>query len=194
VVDRLEKEGKGLNLSFEVRDGILHHTKAPTAQTLEGHLVLYSDRIAYLNHDIEDAVRAGVLAEEEIPKAVTDVLGTTKSERITTLIHSVVNNSQDGVIQMDPVVAESFQTLHRFMTDHVYRNPKAKSEESKVPLLIETLYDHFRNHLEELPALMQQIALEEGADRAVMDYIAGMTDHFAVTVFQELYIPKFWKI
>lgn len=194
VVECLEKNGAGLNLCFEVRDGILHHTKLPDAQTLEGQLVLYADRIAYINHDIEDAVRAGVLREEELPKEITDVLGSTKSQRITTLIHSVVDNSQNGVVQMDPPVETAFKALHKFMFDNVYKNPAAKSEESKVPLLIEKLYSHFYHNVNDLPPLMQQIADREGKDRAVTDYIAGMTDHFAVSTFEELYIPKFWKV
>lgn len=194
VVEVLEKEGQGLNLTFEVRDGILHHTKTPDAATLEGQLVLYADRIAYINHDIEDAVRAGVLQESDIPKEISDTLGSTKSERITTLIHSIVNHSQAGVITMEESVRQSFQALHSFMFEQVYRNPVAKTEESKVPLLIETLYHHFQKYTEQLPPLMQRIAAEEGVNRAVTDYIAGMTDHFAVDTFEALFIPKFWKV
>ncbi len=194
VVERLEKDGAGLNLCYEVRDGILHHTKAPDAMTLEGRLVLYADRIAYINHDIEDAVRAGVLEEADIPTALTDVLGSTKSQRITTLIHAVVDHSRDGAVRMEPEVEAAFSALHTFMLGNVYQNPIAKSEESKVPPLMETLYRHFYQHVEKLPPLMQQIAMQEGKDRAVTDYIAGMTDHFAVNTFEELYIPKFWKI
>lgn len=194
VVDRLEKDGAGLNLCFEVRDGILHHTTGLGAATLEGQLVLYADKIAYINHDIEDAVRAGVLQEQSIPAEIIGVLGTTKSQRITTMIHSVVDHSQNGVIQMEPSVYTAFQSLHQFMLDNVYRHSVAKWEESKVPHLIEKLYQHFLHHLHEMPPLMQRIAEQEGADRAVTDYIAGMTDHFAVHLFEALYIPRPWKV
>lgn len=194
VVEHLEKDGAGLNLCFEVRDGILHHTKCPDAATLEGQLVLYADKIAYINHDIEDAVRAGVLQEHSIPKEITDVLGDTKSQRITTLIRSLVDHSQNGVIQMEPSVYTAYQALYKFMFDNVYRHPVAKREEEKVPHLIEKLYQHFLHHLTELPPLMQRIAEREGPDRAVTDYIAGMTDHFAVNTFEALYIPRPWKV
>lgn len=194
VVDCLEKDGRGLNLCFEVRDGILHHTKKLDAATLEGQIVLLADRIAYINHDIEDAVRAGVLEESSIPKDLIAVLGKTKSARISTLIFSVIENSQHGVIQMDATVEEAFQRLHKFMFDNVYKNPLAKSEELKVPLLIEKLYRHFYQNPDQLPLQMQRIAEQEDLDRAVTDYIAGMTDHFAVGIFETLYIPKFWKV
>lgn len=194
VVELLERDGDGLNLCFEVRDGILRHTKTPDADTLEGRIVFYADRIAYINHDIEDAVRADVLKESELPSELIRVLGATKSERITTLIHSVVDYSKEGEVAMDPAVKDAFDRLHRFMFERVYHNPAAKGEEDKVPHLLETLYGHYWSHLEELPSCLRHIAETEGVDRAVTDYIAGMTDHFAVSAFESLYIPKFWKI
>ena len=193
VVERLERDGKGLNLCYEVRDGILHHTKKLDAATLEGQIVLYADRIAYINHDIEDAVRAGVMEESEIPREISELLGNRKSQRISTLIHSVVDHSQQGVLQMAPSVQAAFDQLHKFMFENVYKNPIAKSEETKVPLLIEKLYNYYLEHPDKLPDDMQKIAKEEDTDRAVTDYIAGMTDHFAVGTFEELFIPKFWN-
>lgn len=193
VVERLEKRGGGLNLTEEVRNGILCHTGAQHASTCEGEVVRLADRIAYLNHDIEDAIRAGVLTTDDLPSDVTAILGYTKSERISTLIWSVVKNSQDGVIQMDPECKQAFDHLHKFMYENVYDNPKAKSEESKVPALMKALYDYFLKD-DHLPSEMQKIAQEDGIVCAVTDYIAGMTDHFAVSTFQNLFIPKFWKI
>lgn len=193
VVEKLAGNGKGLNLTFEVRDGILCHTGARQAETPEGQVVRLADRIAYLNHDIEDAICAGVLSDADLPPEVVAVLGNTKSARISSLILSVVENSQDGVIQMDQKRKQAFDHLHKFMYDKVYYNPVAKGEEDKVPALIETLYEYF-HHFDHLPVDMQRIAEEEGIDRAVTDYIAGMTDHFAVATFEDLFVPKSWKI
>lgn len=193
VVERLEKRGVGLNLTKEVCNGILCHTGAQHASTREGEVVRLADRIAYLNHDIEDAIRAGVLTEDDLPREVTDVLGHTKSARISALIWSVVDHSQDGVIQMDSACKQAFDDLHIFMFENVYDNPKAKSEEAKVPALMEALYEYFLKD-GHLPPDMRKIAEEDGITCAVTDYIAGMTDHFAVSTFQNLFIPKSWKI
>lgn len=193
VVEKLDRGGKGLNLTQEVRDGILCHTGPRQAMTLEGQIVRLADRIAYLNHDIEDAIRAGVLLESDLPQEVLSVLGNTKSARISSLIVSVVENSQEGTIQMDAERKQMFDRLHKFMFERVYYNPVAKGEEEKVPALLETLYCHFSKP-ERLPVNLQEIAETEGIDRAVTDYIAGMTDHFAVATFERLFIPKSWKI
>ena len=193
IVEKLEKNCKGLNLTKEVRDGILCHTKGQEALTLEGRIVRLADRIAYLNHDIDDAQRAGVLEEASIPKEITEALGDRRSVRIDTLVHSVVEHSQNGIIQMDPEIRKSFDQLNEFMYSYVYLNPYAKSEERKVPALIEALYNHLKNP-DNLPQDMQVIAEQDGYERAAVDYIAGMTDHYAIQLFQDIFIPKAWQI
>ena len=193
VVERLEKNGKGLNLTQEVRNGILCHTTGTEATTMEGRIIRIADRIAYLNHDIDDAERAGVLKEKEIPLEITSVLGHTKSKRIDTLVHSVVRNSGKEVVRLDPEVQKAFDLLNDFMARSVYQNPKAKGEEKKVPYLIGALYQYLRNP-EHLPENMRRIAEQEGCGRAACDYIAGMTDHYAVELFKSIYVPTSWKL
>lgn len=193
IVEKLEKGGQGLNLTKEVRDGILCHTRGREAQTLEGRIVRYADRIAYINHDIDDAERAGVLKESDLPEEITDLLGNRKSVRINSLVRAIVENSQNGVIQMDPEHQQAFDQLNDFMYERVYFNPYAKGEEKKVPGLIEILFTYLRNP-DHLPPDVRWIAEQEGRERAACDYIAGMTDHFAIQLFREIYIPKAWNI
>lgn len=193
VVEKLEKGGMGLNLTKEVRDGILCHTKGTEASTCEGRIVRIADRIAYINHDIDDAERAGVLKESDFPPEITQVLGAKRSERIDRLIHSVVETSRDGVLSMEPKVQTAFDRLHEFMYQSVYLNPYAKAEEKKVPFLIETLYQYLQKP-ENLPEDMRFIAEQDGYERAACDYIAGMTDHYAVQLFENIYVPKSWKM
>ncbi len=192
VVDRLEKEGEGLNLSWEVRNGIVCHTEGKEPYTAEGRIVRVADRIAYINHDIDDAVRAGVMGEEDIPRGITERIGGSKKERITSLICSVVENSHEGVIAMDPDDFEAYDALHEFMYQAVYRNEYAKSEEKKVPHVIERLYKHFCDPAC-LPEYMQRIAEEDGRETAAMDYVAGMSDLYAVNTYSDLFIPKAWS-
>ncbi|MCI9192544.1 MAG: deoxyguanosinetriphosphate triphosphohydrolase [Acutalibacter muris] len=192
VVDRLEKEGDGLNLSWEVRNGIVCHTEGKEPYTAEGRIVRVADRIAYINHDIDDAVRAGVMGEEDIPRGITERIGGSKKERITSLICSVVENSHEGVIAMDPDDFEAYDALHEFMYQAVYRNEYAKSEEKKVPHVIERLYKHFCDPAC-LPEYMQRIAEEDGRETAAMDYVAGMSDLYAVNTYSDLFIPKAWS-
>ena len=191
VVERLEENGKGLNLTKEVRNGILCHTRGTEAFTLEGRIVRVADRIAYLNHDIDDAERAGVLQESDIPADITWTLGSKKSKRIDTLVRSVVENSTENEIRMDSAVREAFDRLNEFVNRSVYRNPYAKAEEKKVPGLIGALYGYL-NNMDRLPPDMRSIAEQDGVERAACDYIAGMTDQFAVQLFRELYVPKSW--
>ena len=193
VCEKLEKNGTGLNLTFEVLDGILHHTKGEWAATLEGKIVRMSDRIAYINHDIDDAVRAGVISAEELPKDITEALGKTKSERINTLVTSVVKNSDDD-IKMDAETQKYYDKLHEFLFEAVYKNPVAKSEETKVLGIVEGLFKYFLKHPEKMTPEYMSICENEGAERAVADYIAGMTDHYAITVYSNIYIPKAWSI
>ena len=193
VCERLEKNGRGLNLTAEVLDGILHHTRGEEAHTLEGRIVRTADRVAYINHDIDDAVRAGVIAESDIPRNIVRKLGDTKSRRINTLVESIVKNSGD-TIKMDSETEKYYDKLHEFLFESVYKNPIAKSEETKVSGIVEGLIKYFLKNPEKMPEEYLKIAAEEGAERAVTDYIAGMTDHYAVTVFSNIYIPKAWSI
>ena len=194
VVGRLEKDGLGLNLTYEVVNGVLCHTDGLEAETAEGRVVRWADRIAYINHDIDDAIRAGVLHEEDIPRGLGDKLGHTRTQRLTTLISSVVANSRGGQINMDAGIKAAYEQLHEFMFQAVYMNEYAKKEEKKVPHIIKSLFLYFLQHPEKLPAYMQAIAKEEGPQRAACDYVAGMTDHYAVANYQALFIPKAWNL
>lgn len=194
VCERLEKEGKGLNLTSEVLDGILHHTKDEWASTAEGRVVRFCDRIAYINHDADDAIRAGVISEDDIPEDITSFLGHTKSARINTLVNSLVQNSRGIDIRMDEETDKYYNLLHEFLFASVYRNPVAKSEETKVGGLIEGIFKHFSSDPSKLPQEYKNIVDTEGVNRAVTDYIAGMTDHYAVMAYSDIYIPKFWKL
>ncbi|MCQ2463839.1 MAG: deoxyguanosinetriphosphate triphosphohydrolase, partial [Clostridia bacterium] len=177
VVDVIEG-GRGLNLTYEVRDGILCHTKGTEAQTLEGRLVRLADKIAYINHDIDDAVRGAVITERDIPADVLKILGTSKSKRINKMVKSVIENTVD-----EPAMGEdeqwAFDTLHAFMFENVYTNPVCKGEESKAVELVQRLYEYFAVHTDELPNEYLQIAWHDGAERAAGDYISGMTDSYA---------------
>lgn len=193
VAVRLEKDGQGLNLTEEVLDGFLHHTSGEEAYTAEGRTVRLADRIAYINHDIDDAIRAGVLANDEIPVSIRGVLGNSHSKRINTLITSVIENSAAGRIMMDKEVQEAFDTLHTFMFDCVYTNPVAKNEEKKATALIGGIYEHLMKNPDKLPEKYRIIADEEGMDVALCDYISGMTDRYAIQFYSDIYIPKAWN-
>ncbi len=192
VVDLLEKDGKGLNLTFEVRNGIERHTNGEQAATLEGRIVRLADRIAYINHDIDDATVAGIMCEDDIPLAIRHVLGTSKSARINTLVLSCINNSEDD-IKLDPAIQQAFDELHSFMFAKVYTNPVCKGEEKKAVELVQRLYYHFAKKPENLPPEFKEIIARDGIGVAACDFIAGMTDRYAVRVFEELYIPKAWN-
>lgn len=192
VVEKIEKRGEGLNLTHEVRNGVLRHTCGEWADTLEGRVVRLSDRIAYINHDIDDAIRAGILTEEDIPLDVRQVLGHSKSQRINTLVMSVVRASGD-TIAMEPEVEKRYHALHDFLYQSVYTNPVAKGEESKVNDMIFWLYSYYVGHSEKIPDEYSFIRETEGIERAAVDHIAGMTDRYAEWVFQDLFIPRSWK-
>ncbi len=195
VVERLEKGGQGLNLTWEVRNGICCHTRGTPAATLEGQLVRLADHIAYINHDIEDALRGGIIYPMDIPLDVSRMLGFTHSERVNTLVTDAIRASQgQESIRQSPQVEEAMLTLKDFMFDSVYTNPMAKGEEGKAQDMLRSLFEYYRAHPDELPDDFQSIRAEEGVDRAVCDYIAGMTDPFAVDRFQELFIPKGWTV
>lgn len=197
VVELLEKKGKGLNLTWEVRDGILNHRTAGDPNTLEGKVVRLSDKIAYINHDIDDAERAGILREEDIALEYREILGFTIRERLNTLIHDIVRNSEDKAdIIMSPHIEEAMQGLRSFMFKHVYRNPKAKGEEARARNMLQELYYYYSRHLEMLPGEYLELIEKrnEREERVVCDYIAGMTDQYSINKFSELFIPKSWQV
>ena len=191
VVEALEKKGEGLNLTFAVRDGILCHTNK-IAATKEGNIVRLADTIAYINHDIEDSVRAGILDPKELPNDCVYVLGNTKTKRITTLIASVIEHGSYD-IDFAPSVRKAHDDLKAFMFQKVYTNPAAKQEEAKAVQLIRKLYEYFINNISKLPEEYRIIAKKTDADRAVCDYISGMSDRYAVDLYTDLFVPKFWK-
>ena len=193
VCEKLEKNGRGLNLTYEVLDGILHHTKGEEAHSLEGRIVRTADRVAYINHDIDDAVRAGVISSDDIPRDIAKHLGCTKSQRINTLVTSIVNNSVDTV-KMDGETEKYYDLLHEFLFESVYKNPVAKSEETKVKGIVEGLFEYYGKNPEKMSEEYLAITETEGKERAITDYIAGMTDHYAVTAYTNIYIPQAWTI
>lgn len=197
VVKRLEKQGEGLNLTWEVRDGILNHKSAGTPHTLEGQIVRLSDKIAYINHDIDDAIRGGVLKEEDIPKTYREILGNSTRVRLDTMIHNVIINSMDQPeIRMSPEVEQATMALRAFMFENVYKNPVAKGEEEKAINMVTNLYEYYWKHIQLLPDQFLEMLEEEGGtpERIVCDYIAGMTDTYAIKKFEEYFIPESWKI
>lgn len=190
VVDYIEKEGKGLNLTYEVKNGIACHTNK-VAATKEGYVVRLADRIAFINHDIDDSIRAGMLTENDLPKEATKVLGHSKSARITTLITSIIDNGVENIAIPDEQ-QKAFTLLNDFMYANVYKNSIAKAEESKAKMLVERLYKYFLKNPDKLPEEFKKIMAKTNADRAVCDYIAGMTDSYAIDVYEDLFIPKGW--
>ena len=191
VVDYIENGGRGLNLTYEVKNGIACHTDK-VAVTKEGYIVRLADKIAYINHDIDDAVRAGILKEEDLPKSATDVLGHSKSARITTLITSILDGGVEN-IHMSGEVQKAHDELRKFMFDNVYKNSAAKQEEAKAKDLVEKLYRYFLRYPEKMPEEYKNIMDKFDKERAVCDYVAGMTDVYAVNIFNELFIPKGWR-
>ncbi len=192
VVDYIEKDGKGLNLTAEVRDGILKHTDQ-IASTKEGYVVRLADVIAYINHDIEDAIRAGVISKDDLPKEAVDILGHTKSQRITALVSSLIESGAER-LEYSPEVERAKNILYEFMFKNVYRNPVCKSEESKAKLMIEKLYTHFLEKPEALPSDYLRLAERFGIETAICDYIAGMTDGYCTNLFLDIFVPKGWSM
>lgn len=191
VVDEIEKNGEGLNLTYAVRNGIECHTNK-VADTKEGNIVRLADTIAYINHDIEDSIRAGILKNSDLPTDCVKILGNTKAKRITTLIASVIEH---GAYEIDfaPQIRKAHDDLRQFMFDKVYLNPAAKQEEAKAELLLKKLYSYFIENTDKLPDEYRSIMKKTDADRAVCDYISGMSDGYAVDLYTELFVPKFWK-
>ena len=196
VVDVLEKNHNGLNLTYEVRDGILNHSGDGIPSTLEGQVVRQADRIAYINHDIDDAIRAGILTNDDIPKYIRDILGNSHSLRIDTLIRSVVDGSVDyQSIRMTEEIAKPANELRNFMFDRVYFHPVAKvEEEKKVGHIITSLFEHFTQYPETLPDSYKSYMDDDGIEQAVCDYIASMSDQYAISVFEKIFVPQNWNL
>ena len=196
TVEKLEKDGQGLNLTWEVRDGILNHQSRLMPHTLEGKIVRLSDKIAYINHDIDDAIRAQVLTEDDIPLELKKTLGFSTRQRLNTLIHNIVMNSRDkNDIVMSSEVEEAMIELRKFMFDHVYKNPIAKGEEVKAKEMLRQLFFFYMDHINLLSEKYLRM-LDEGEkqERVVSDYIAGMTDQYAITKFSEYFLPQAWQV
>ena len=195
VVDRLEKDGAGLNLTYEVRMGIVGHTGDRIPETLEGQIIRTADRIAYLNHDMDDAMRAGLLSEQDLPHSLKTALGETHRDRINTLVEDMIYHTmQTGQLSMRPEITAAMDELRVFMFERVYRNPVAKGEESKAREIIKRLYEYYSAHPDKLPAdFLPQLDFD-GMDRTVCDYIAGMTDKYAIYTYSELFIPTAWQL
>ena len=196
VVEVLEKNGEGLNLTWEVRDGILNHRTSGHPSTLEGQIVRFCDKIAYINLDIDDAERAGILSEEDIPKSYREILGGSTRDRLNTLIHDVIYSSLDKAdIRMSPSIETAMMELRKFMFDHVYLNSVAKKEEGKVERMITMLYQYYEKHVDQMPQEYIDLIRKKGQpeQRVVCDYISGMTDQYSISRFQELFEPQAWQ-
>lgn len=193
VVDLLERDGRGLNLSREVVDGIVCHTGTQRAATLEGRVVAVSDRIAYVSHDIEDSIRAGLLSEEDLPDASRAVLGTTSTERISTMVRDLVQTSaRVGDIRMSDEVWEAMMELRSWLFEHVYSMSDAKVEEPKANRLVQELFMYYIGHLDEVPP-EYRLHDSDAPEVQVADYISGMTDRYAIRVFESLRVPRAWR-
>lgn len=193
VVSCLEKERKGLNLTWEVLDGIECHTGDKMPSTLEGQIIRHADKIAYINHDIEDAIRAGILKEEDIPREAAAILGRSSSQRINNMIINIIENSGDGKgIRMSPEFQEAANLLRDFMFKRVYIGSAAKKEETKAERMLQELFAWLMEHPDYLPEDFQENSKVVGLEQSVTDYVAGMTDNFAVRKFKEIFVPVSW--
>jgi len=193
VVDYLEGNG-GLNLTWEVRDGILHHTGPGIPATPEGQLVRICDRMAYINHDIDDALRGGIIRPGQLPPEETAYLGATGSERLNTMIRDLINNSWGKQqIAVSKELAAVMESLRKFLYDNVYIGSTAKLEERKTKIIIKMLYNYWTEKPQELPPEVREQSFKYGLERSICDYIAGMTDQYIITVFRELFVPQPWK-
>lgn len=196
IVEKLEKDGEGLNLTWEVRDGILNHQTGTMPHTLEGKIVRFSDKIAYINADFDDAIRAQLLSEDDIPLEIRKVLGFDTRSRLDYLIHDIISNSRDkDDIVMSEETAQAMTDLRKFMFTNLYKNPVAKSEEVKAKIMIEQMFYFYMENVELLPdKLLAMLEAGEEKGRVVCDYIAGMTDQYAVSKFTEYFIPEAWQV
>ncbi len=197
IVEKLENYGKGMNLTWEVRDGIVNHEIELLPATLEGRVVRLSDKIAYMHHDMDDAIRGGLMKESDVPESLARVIGHTNGEWLDTFIHDIIANSMDrDDIRMSDEVYDAFHALRKFMFERVYTNPIAKGQEGKVEEMIKILYHYYVDHVGLLPEYLKNM-MERGEaskERIVCDYVSSMTDRYAVAVFEEVYIPKSWTV
>ena len=194
VVDILERDGRGLNLCYETRMGILHHTHGAPDDTREATVVRLCDRIAYINHDLDDAIRAGILTAEAVPARIRSECGERNSERINSFVTDLVASSADGTIRLSDKMQETFDYFHGFMFSDIYTNPVAKSEEGKVEGIMSVLYEYYASRPEKLPEDFRGVVEREGRERAAVDYISGMTDSYAMEKFGEIFIPFAWTV
>ncbi|WP_373217503.1 deoxyguanosinetriphosphate triphosphohydrolase [Ruminococcus sp. 5_1_39BFAA] len=197
VVEVLEKNGEGLNLTWETRDGILNHRTSGHPATLEGQVVRFSDKIAYIHHDMDDAQRAGIITEDDIPITLRMFLGYTTRERLNTFVHDIIENSMDkDVIQMSPQVQEALTDLRSIMFRNVYLNPVAKKEEQKAIKMLTELYEYYIEHPDAMSREYRELTMYRGVPKAqaVCDYLSGMTDQYSMEKFREIYIPKAWEV
>ena len=194
VVDCIEKYGRGLNLCYETRIGILAHTTGHPDESREAAVVRICDHVAYLNHDLDDALRAGIVTENEVPDLIREKLGDRSSRRIDTFIRDIVDRSAGGGIGISPYLQDVWEVFHEFMNERVYRNPAAKGEEAKVENILRGIWDHYLRHPDALPADFRAIAERDGLERAVTDYVSGMTDDYAVEQYGKIYIPMAWSV
>ena len=196
IVDKLEKDGRGLNLTWEVRDGIRNHGTSCHPATLEGQIVRLCDKISYIHHDMDDAIRAGILNEDDVPGDLRDLLGHSTRERLNTFVHDIVNTSSGmGKVEMSPAIAEAMKDLRTFMFENLYTNAAAKGEDNKAELMVRELYGYYINHPEKMPADYYRMIEEKGEapERVVCDYISGMTDQYSMMKFREIFIPQSWS-
>ena len=194
VVDILERDGRGLNLCYETRMGILNHTLGAPDDTLEATAVRLCDRIAYVNHDLDDSIRAGILTNEDVPEIIRRNCGEKNSRRIDAIISDLIENSGGGRIRMSDRMQETFDYFHAFMYSDVYTNPVAKREEGKVEGILAGLYDYYTSHPEALPEDFSGVIEKEGIERAAVDYISGMTDGYAMEKYGDIFIPFAWTV
>lgn len=194
VVEKLENNGEGLNLTWEVRDGIVNHSGKNKASTLEGVIIKFADRIAYINHDIDDSIRGGIITADDIPKELSDILGYTHSERINRMVTSVIEGSRGlDEIKMTPEVGQATEKLRSFLFENVYYNPKAKKEEKKAMELLERLFEYFCKNPDKMPEFYYKNTKNESVERCVCDYVSGMTDRYAIELYKDLFIPHVWE-
>lgn len=194
VVDRMERDGRGLNLCYETRMGILHHTHGTPDDTREATTVRLCDRIAYINHDLDDSIRAGIVRAEDVPEIIRRNCGEKNSQRINSILTDLIINSSDGTLKMSPEMQETFDFFHKYMYEEVYRNPIAKGEEDKVEGILKMLYEHYVSKPDDLPEDFRSVMDTEGVERAAVDYISGMTDGYAMEKFDEIFIPFVWSV
>lgn len=193
VVEKLENDGAGLNLTWEVKDAIVNHTGDNTAATLEGAVMRFADRIAYINHDIDDACRAGILSIDDIPKHLTEILGVSHGNRINTMVTSVIEGSRDSDrIKMTPEIAKATDELRDFLFKNVYIDSEAKKEEEKAMVLLADLFRYYEKYPEKLPGIHKENLKSESVSRCVCDYLSGMTDRYAINLYKEIFIPSIW--